>query len=248
MLSVTDVPYIVFRVLKRERYGSTVSPSDLNRFLALAHAEEVNAMKSQMEVNRGVVDSMRTFVEREFAAAPNGYLSISSLGSTYLSFLGMQRKNGSRWEDCDELTQLEVQDREYNAITKPTVDYPVCYPHGGAIYIEPTPEAGDNAVRISYLRRPNAPRVDAYVNVQKQLVWLGVDDEVESTAIDTDFLAYGWDGVALPLSGTSPAYYESSTVEFEWPDEVNRVNILKRVLVLCGVTVPDELAIQYGAQ
>ena len=49
MLSVVDIPYIVFRLLKRERNGSTVSPADLNRFLALAHAEEVATMKSLME-------------------------------------------------------------------------------------------------------------------------------------------------------------------------------------------------------
>lgn len=245
MLSVVDIPYIVFRLLKRERNGSTVSPADLNRFLALAHAEEVATMKSLMELNQEVTDSMRTFINVEYKSATSNYVSLSSLSGTYLKLLGAQRKNGTRYEDCDVVTQLELQDREYNSITAPTVDYPICYVSGNAIYFKPTPEIGANGVRISYLRQPTVPRVDAYINIQGEIVWLGVNDTVADTLIDTNFLSYGWDGTALTIVNNT---YTSNTVEFEWPDEVNRVNILKRVLVMCGVTVPDDLAIQYGTR
>ena len=245
MLSVVDIPYIVFRLLKRERNGSTVSPADLNRFLALAHAEEVATMKSLMEINKDVIDSMQAFVVREFRTVTVNALPLSSLSQTYLKMLGMQRKNGVRWEDCDEITQLEAQDREYNSITAPTANYPICYLHGNVIYINPDPESGGNSVRISYLRQPTVPQVDAYINLQGEIVWLGVNATVADTLIDTNFLSYGWDGTALTIVNNT---YTSNTVEFEWPDEVNRVNILKRVLVMCGVTVPDDLAIQYGTR
>ena len=248
MLSVVDIPYIVFRLLKRERNGSTVSPADLNRFLALAHAEEVATMKSLMELNQEVTDSMRTFINIENKAVSENYVLLSSLSGTYLKLLGAQRKNGVRYEDCDVVTQLELQDREYNSITAPTVDYPVCYIAGSAIYFNPTPESGANGVRISYLRQPVVPQVDAYINTQGEIVWLGVNDTVISSLIEANFLLYGWDGTPLPLTDDSPDFYTSTTVEFEWPDEVNRVNILKRVLVMCGVTVPDDLAIQYGTR
>lgn len=248
MLSVVDIPYIVFRLLKRERNGSTVSPADLNRFLALAHAEEVATMKSLMELNQEVTDSMRTFINVEYKAATSNYVLLSELSGTYLKLLGAQRKNSARYEDCDVVTQLELQDREYNSVTAPTVNYPICYMAGGTIYFNPAPEAGANGVRISYLRQPVVPQVDAYINLQGEIVWLGVNDTVISSLIDANFLLYGWDGTALPLTDDSTDFYTSTTVEFEWPDEVNRVNILKRVLVLCGVTVPDQLAIEIARQ
>ena len=71
--------------------------------------------------------------------------------------------------------------------------------------------------------------------------------KVLADLIDSDFQLYGKDGQALTLTG-SPLSYDSTTVELDWPDESNRVNIMKRVLVMCGVSAPDQLAIQYGAQ
>ena len=245
MLSVVDIPYIVFRLLKRERNGSTVSPSDLNRFIEMAHAEEVYAMKSLMEANQDVSDAMRTFINVEYQAATSGVVNLSALSGTYLKLLGAQRKNGTRSEDCDVVTQLEWQDREYNSITAPTVDYPICYVSGSTINFRPFPEAGANGVRISYLRHPLVPKVDAYINLQGEIVWLGVGSTVADSLIDTDFLSYGWDGTALTIVNNT---YTSTTVEFEWSDEMNRVNILKRVLILCGVTVPDTLAIEIARQ
>ena len=245
MLSVVDIPYIVFRLLKRERNGSTVSPSDINRFLEMAHAEEVYAMKSLMEANQDVTDGMRTFINVENQSATAGVVNLSALSGTYLKLLGAQRKNGTRSEDCDVVTQLEWQDREYNSITAPTVDYPICYVRGSTINFRPFPEDGANGVRISYLRHPLVPKVDAYINLQGEIVWLGVGSTVADSLIDTDFLSYGWDGTALTIVNNT---YTSTTVEFEWPDEMNRVNIMKRVLVMCGVSAPDQLAILYGAQ
>lgn len=243
MLSVRDIPLIVYRLLKKERQGSTVSISDMNRFIKLAHLQEVDAIKRQLEVTQDVTDSVRVYLNSEAKAMTAwNYLSIADLSQTYLKLLGAQRKNGVRWEECDVITQLEYQDRIGNSITQPTVDYPICYELGSVIYFLPTPEAGAS-VRVSYMSRPIVPYVDGYINLAGELVYLEESETVSTGLIDADFINYGWDGIALSVT---EGIYTSLTVEFDWPDNSNRINILKRVLIMCGVSVPDTLAIQYG--
>lgn len=245
MLSVKDIPLIVFRLLKKERQGSTVSVSDINRFIELASYEEAILMKQQMELTKDITDSMRTFtVSQTLPVTGSNYITLDSLSNEYLKLLGVQRRNGTRWEDCDEITQLEYQDRISNSVTLPTVDYPISYIIGNALYILPQPETG-SSIRLSYLRHPETAYIDAYINTGGEIVYLADSEVVSESNIDSDFVLYGWDGVALNIVGGN---YTSVTKDFEWPDNSNRISILKRVLVMCGVSVPDTLAIQYGGQ
>ena len=95
--------------------------------------------------------------------------------------------------------------------------------------------------------QPAIPYLGYYVNLAGEEVYLDESESVDANLIDSDFQLYGKDGQALTLTGI-PLSYDSTTVEMDWPDESNRVNIMKRVLVMCGVSAPDQLAIQYGAQ
>ena len=234
---------MVNRLLKRERVGSTVSGADFNRFLAVANAEEAYAVKSLLELSQDITDSVRTYIKSVNYSPSTNYIQ---LPSDYLKILSVRAKNGSRWEDVDVLTQMEYSSRKHNSITQPTVDYPVCYEMGNYLYFDPV-QTGTNNVALTYLAMPATPYLDYYVNLVGQEVYLDESVSVDANLIDSDFKLYGKDGQSLTLTG-SPLSYYSTTVEMDWPDESNRVNIMKRVLVMCGVSAPDQLAIQYGAQ
>ena len=243
MVGVKDIRLTVNRLLKRERVGSTVSGADFNRFLAVANAEETYAVKSLLELSQDITDSVRTYIKSVNYSPSTNYIQ---LPSDYLKILSVRAKNGSRWEDVDVITQMEYSSRKHNSITQPTVDYPVCYEMGNYLYFDPV-QTGTNNVALTYLAMPATPYLDYYVNLVGQEVYLDESVSVDANLIDSDFKLYGKDGQSLTLTG-SPLSYYSTTVEMDWPDESNRVNIMKRVLVMCGVSAPDQLAIQYGAQ
>ena len=234
---------MVNRLLKRERVGSTVSGADFNRFLAVANADEAYAVKSLLELSQDITDSVRTYIKSVNYSPSTNYIQ---LPSDYLKILSVRAKNGSRLEDVDVITQMEYSSRKHNSITQPTVDYPVCYEMGNYLYFDPV-QTGTNNVALTYLAMPATPYLDYYVNLVGQEVYLDESVSVDANLIDSDFKLYGNDGQSLTLTG-SPLSYYSTTVEMDWPDESNRVNIMKRVLVMCGVSAPDQLAIQYGAQ
>ena len=234
---------MVNRLLKRERVGSTVSGADFNRFLAVANADEAYAVKSLLELSQDITDSVRTYIKSVNYSPSTNYIQ---LPSDYLKILSVRAKNGSRLEDVDVITQMEYSSRKHNSITQPTVDYPVCYEMGNYLYFDPV-QTGTNNVALTYLSMPATPYLDYYVNLVGQEVYLDESVSVDANLIDSDFKLYGNDGQSLTLTG-SPLSYYSTTVEMDWPDESNRVNIMKRVLVMCGVSAPDQLAIQYGAQ
>lgn len=243
MIGVQDIRLTVNRLLKRERVGSTVSGADFNRFLAVANAEETYAVKSLLELSQDITDSVRTHTKSVNYSPSTNYIQ---LPSDYLKILSVRAKNGSRWEDVDVITQMEYSSRKHNSITQPTVDYPTCYEMGDYLYFDPV-QTGTNTVVVSYMCQPAIPYLDYYVNLVGEEVYLAESETVDADLIDSDFQLYGKDGQALTLTG-SPLSYYSTTVEMDWPDESNRVNIMKRVLVMCGVSAPDQLAIQYGAQ
>ena len=243
MIGVKDIRLIVNRLLKRERVGSTVSGADFNRFLAVANAEETYAVKSLLELSQDITDGIRTYIKSTNYSPSTNYIQ---LPADYLKILSVRAKNGLRLEDVDVLTQMEYSYRKHNSITRPTVDYPVCYEMGDCIYFDPV-QTGTNTVVVSYMCQPAIPYLDYYVNLVGEEVYLDESETVDADLIDSDFKLYGKDGQALTLTG-SPLSYDSTTVEMDWPDESNRVNIMKRVLVMCGVSAPDQLAIQYGAQ
>ena len=243
MIGVKDIRLTVNRLLKRERVGSTVSGADFNRFLAVANAEETYAVKSLLELSQDITDSVRTHTKSVNYSPSTNYIQ---LPSDYLKILSVRAKNGSRWEDVDVITQMEYSSRKHNSITRPTVDYPVCYEMGDYLYFDPV-QTGTNTVVLTYMCQPAIPYLDYYVNLVGEEVYLAESETVDADLIDSDFQLYGKDGQALTLTG-SPLSYDSTTVEMDWPDESNRVNIMKRVLVMCGVSAPDQLAIQYGAQ
>ena len=234
---------MVNRLLKRERVGSTVSGADFNRFLAVANADEAYAVKSLLELSQDITDSVRTYIKSVNYSPSTNYIQ---LPSDYLKILSVRAKNGSRLEDVDVITQMEYSSRKHNSITQPTVDYPVCYEMGNYLYFDPV-QTGTNNVALTYLAMPATPYLDYYVNLVGQEVYLDESVSVDANLIDSDFKLYGNDGQSLTLTG-SPLSYYSTTVEMDWPDESNRVNIMKRVLVMCGVSASDQLAIQYGAQ
>lgn len=243
MIGVKEIRLTVNRLLKRERNGSTVSGADFNRFLSVANAEEVYAVKSLLELSQDITDSVRTYIKSVNYSPSTNYIQ---LPADYLKLLSVRAKNGSRFEDVDIITQMEYSSRKHNSITQPTADYPVCYEMGNYLYFDPI-QAGTNTVVLTYMCQPVVPYLDYYINLIGQEVYLDAGDTVDADLIDSEFQLYGKDGQALTLTGI-PLSYDSTTVELDWPDESNRVNILRRVLVMCGVTVPDQLAIQYGAQ
>ena len=234
-MKLKDMRLAVDRLLRRERQGSTISPSDFNRILELASDMEFDALRKQLEMTNDITADMRPFIVTANVSHTAGTVNLPSGYVKSLSLL-----DGTK--NIDEVTHMEYRAIKGNSIMQPTPEDPVFYVVSNQLFIDPIPTSG--TLRLVYVKRPVKPKLDYYVNLQGNIVYLEAGQQVSTTLIDANFLSYGRDGSPLPVSG---GIYTSETVELDWPDTAHN-RIFLRVLSFCGLTVPQGVSIKNEEQ
>lgn len=235
MIGVRDVRLTVDRLLAREQRGSTISPSDFNRFLSIANQREYSDVAKVLEINSDVIDSVFNLFKEAYIMPTSGVVTLPEDCYKVLSVM----VNG---KVVDRVSYLEYSEIKENVITTPSATQPVFYVREGKIVIDPVFSV---VARIGYLRKMNEPYLDYYVNTQKNIVYLDEGEQVSSSLIDNDFLNYGNDGQPIEIVG---GLYTSKTVEFEWVKDENRINVLNTVLTLCGISASVNYTITGSGQ
>lgn len=233
-MKLKDYRLALDRLLKRERNGTTVSPSDFNRLVKLASTQEFEALKKQYELTNDIVNDLRPFIVKQAVNCTGG---IITLPDGYVKTAALFDSNGNV---IDEVTQIEYREIKKNSILAPIQDEKVFYTIGSSIVVDP---AETSSMTMVYLREPSTPYLDYYVNVQGNIVYLEKNETVNEALIDLEFKQYGKDGSPILISG---GVYTSQTSELEWVTEASHNRIFLRLLAIAGLTVPDVLSIQYA--
>jgi hypothetical protein len=233
-MKLLDYRLALDRLLKRERQGSTVSPSDFNRLIGIASRQEFEVLRRQYELNNDIVNDLRPFIVKQSVNCTAGVINIPS---GYVKTASLLDSNGNV---IDEVTQMEYREIKKSSILAPTTDEKVYYTIENEIHVDP---ATSETMTMVYLREPAEPYLDYYVNTAGNIVYLGERETVDESLIDAEYKTYGKDGSPIQIAG---GVYTSQTTELEWITEGSHVRIFARLLALAGLTVPDTLSIQYA--
>ena len=227
-----DMRLAIDRLLKYERQGSTVSPSDFNRFVRQAAREEFVAIKQAAEVNNDVTHSLLPFIKEVTLTHTYG---IVNLPNDYSKVLSVSLIHNGMYVSVDEVSAMEYDQFMGNSVLRATHKHPVYRLIGSKLVLNPIPVG--STVNMTYISKYEEPYLDYYINKQYKVVYLTEGEVVNAASqMDPNFINYGDNGKPIPLVG---GMYTSKTNELEF-DDASSIRIFHKVLTYCGLTVPDE--------
>jgi hypothetical protein len=234
MLSILDVRRYIDRLSKKEQKGNIIDGDDFNIFANIAQSEHLDSVKRKADETSNILDSLSKFVYLYTANNDsNGHYNYPvSTGLVYLKLISAERAYGSEFKKCDILTGEEYAERNSNSLTLPTGKSPcVVYDQTGFKFYPETPAS----IRLMYYRKPLGLFLDWYVNANDEIIYLSVGGSHTLTT-DEEY-----------SDGTTTGTKTSKTVDFEWPDDSDRIAIANRILVKYGIPTTNNLAIELGS-
>ena len=166
------------------------------------------------------------------------------LDSMYYHFLSARNgSNPATATNFDFITEIEFDKRFSDYLTKPTDDNPVCIErmvNGERRFGFYPPSSASGDVWIYYLKRPKVPVYDYYISTNKKIVYLpeGALDHV-------------WTTGEIDSSGnertTGDPDYATTSIELDW-EEQDKIRIIYLILQKVGVSIPDQLPLEYAVQ
>jgi len=242
MILASSVYSSLIDLTRADKRGLSLSEEEYSRLAGIVNERVYAKMYDEFETSTDNSYTMGTFKVLNHAIALGG--AICSLPTDLYDLIGKPRivDAGGVTRRCDLVTQLELDERTDDYLTKPSETYP-CYVLGEldiagdmVLHVYPTTIVGN--IYIDYLRTPNVPFLDFYVN----------DATLERT-----YLAEGAMGVNIPSGYTyrdrttgGPAIFKNSaTIDWEFSDS-DLPLILAIFAQMVGIALPDTGLIQVG--
>jgi hypothetical protein len=222
-------------IIRKESIGGNFAPEEMTEMLILTMHEKNNADFKQYETHQIITDSLRNLeatatitLTTGVGALPSDYWHIKSNGIIVSSY------------SADIVTDKEWLDRFYNKATVAKVWCPMARIIGTNIQVFPT---AANCV-IEYLKTPTSPYFDYYHDANDQIIYLPQSTaytlKTGETYIDKD------DGT-VRVVGYTISSGENKSVELHFP-ESDRIDVMYRILQKLGVSLNEQLKLQYGLQ
>lgn len=242
MILSSTVYSTLIDLIRADKRGLSLSEDEFNR-IAIICNERLWAKKyKEFETSIDNIDTLAPFKVINYPIALGG--AECSLPANYEDMISKPRvfDAGAVLRRLDLVSELELQERESDYLTKPSETYPV-YTLGEVdvsdniiMHVYPTTLAGN--VYIDYLRKPVDPFLDYYVN---------------DTTLERTYLAEGATAVNIPSGYTyrdtttgGPAVFKNSaTVDWEW-GAAELPLILSIFAEIVGIQLPDAGLIQVG--
>ena len=237
MIAVSDVYNLLIDQIRADGRGLSLSPEEFNSFARIVSERIFAKYYKEFETSSGNSEALGGF--KEFAEPIVLTLGVGSLPSDFKEPIGKPyAMDGTTKRYVDLVSTYELAKREMDYLTQPSVTYPVCQ-LGGL-------DTNDNlqirvypititTVYVDYLRTPDVPFLDYYVN--------------DTTLVYTHMAADAT--VAVPLGSTArdgtagAANVTSLTVNFEWDDRELAL-ILSMFTQMVGLALPSEELVQVG--
>lgn len=232
MLYSYHVYETLLSTIRKDKRGKSVTVEEFNDIAPLVNEAVFSKYYSQFESTPENTNKMSYF--RVFGEPVAIALGIGSLPARYYAMSGSPYYTdaGGVVRYLDLVSDAEYAWRQRDYLTQATLSYPV-YRLGTAsvgastrIYVTPT--TGINPINIDYIRTPNVPCLDYYLN---------------NTTLLYTFMAEGVT-VAVPAGSTSmsgiagAANVASTTVDWEW-DESDMPLIISLFLQHIGIQLPS---------
>jgi hypothetical protein len=222
-------------IIRKDSLGGTFSPEDMNKMLVLCMHEKDNADYKQYETHQIITDSLRNLevsttlsLSAGVGSLPGNYWHVKTRGIIVGGY------------SADLVTDKEWSERFYSHALAPKSWCPMARIVGSSFQVYPT---AANCI-FEYLKNPTEPYFDYYFNSDDEIVYLlpstSYTLKTGETYIDKDDNTERSAGYTI-TSG------ENKSVELHFP-ESDRVDVLYRILQKLGVSLNDELKVQYGLQ
>ncbi len=247
MILSSTVYSTLIDLLRADKRGLSLSEDEFNR-VAIICNERVWAKKyKEFETSIDNIDTLAPFKVINYPIALGG--AECSLPANYEDMISRPRVTdaGGTLRRLDLVSELELQERESDYLTKPSETYPV-YTLGEVdvsdniiLHVYPITLAAN--VYIDYLRKPVDPYLDYYVN---------------DTTLERTYLAEGATAVNIPagytywdntthteVTGGAAVFRNSATVDWEWGAAELPI-ILSIFAQIVGIQLPDAALVQVG--
>ena len=240
MIPVEDVYDSLLVLLREDKRGLALSPSEYNFFAEIVNERVYQKKLKDFETSTDNIDSLAKF--KVLGATETLVAGEATMPDDYYQIIGKPRivNNTPATRRCDLVSQLELDEREEDYLTDPSETYPV-YTLGELdgddliMHVYPTTITGD--VTFDYLKTAATPFYDYYVN--------------NSTLVVT----YMDSGTAPALSssytyrdktvGDGVTTFTSLSEDWDWDTEDMEL-ILSIFTQLLGIALPDQFVLEAG--
>jgi len=175
-MTVDEIKRTVVSIISAEKTGYTLSPEQYNLYLQKANFELFNQSLKNWENKQVITDILYPFkvkTDLTFAAG------VATRPADYARHSAAWYDDGATIVPVEVVTDAELPDRIDNAITAPTVVYPIIYFLNEKINILPV--SITTGVDLLYIKKPTVP-----VYAEKVDNGINVYDSDGSTGLDFD--------------------------------------------------------------
>ena len=175
-MTVNEIKNITTSIVSSERTGYTLSSEDFNLYLQKANFELFNQSLKNWESKQVLTDILYPFKVKADLTFVAG---VATRPADYARHSAAWYDDGATIVPVEVVTDAELPDRINNAITAPTVAYPIIYFLNEKINILPV--SITTGVDLLYVKKPTTP-----VYAEKVENEINVYDSASSTQLDFD--------------------------------------------------------------
>ena len=218
-------------IIRKEKEGQTISPSQFTELLGMTSWEKANADFNQYEQNQVISDSLKALENQDSITITTGEGDIpSDYWHPMTAYHDNSGNQGKAKTPFDIVTDEEFIEYAHSDLTAPSVNYPVLTIKGSKVEVLPSTIP---TVVLRYLKTPDTPFFDYYYDAN-------------------DISQYLQPGQTYTLQageeyrdGTTSGSVTSISIELSYP-EGERVQVLYMILEKLGVSLNEQDALEYG--
>ena len=248
MIYAYEIYELLLTEIRKDKRGKSLSVDEYNRISKQVNLELFTDYYRKFEGNIESSDALGGLkvydAQVVVTADTNDLAAVGTLPADYFHIIGKPRYySGStiRWLDVVSTYEHAIRHSDY--LTQATATHPYCELGGldddDGVEIRVYPYDLGASVYIDYLKEPDTPFLDYYIN---------------NTTLNYSWLSAGATSVNIPSGytyrtgtiGGASVYVNSSTVNWEWGED-NLPIIMAKMLMLLGIQLPDEILVQAGA-
>lgn len=217
-------------IIRKEKEGQTISPTQFTELLEMTSWEKANADFNQYEQTQVISDSLNALEKSYGLTISSGVGDLTEIAD-YWHILTATHSQGTKSETpIDVLTEVEWPEYIFSDLTSPTLEYPVLTIRNDEVGVSPNTITN---VFVRYLKLPDTPFFDYYYDANDVIQYLQPGQQYTLQAGEEY------------RDGTTSGQVTSISVELSFP-EGERVQVLYMILEKLGVSLNEQDALEYG--
>lgn len=221
-------------ITNKDSRGNTLSIPEFSNLAARAQLDFTNQKLKDFEESLRITDSLQSLITTDTDALSGASKPLPDDYAQVTSFIA---DNGSTDVKVDLVTAGEYEFIMNDELSKPTISEPVYRIRGGSIYVYPSTTFATAANTFEYIKYPDTPNLDYYIDVNGRYQLLDVDEVHTWTTNEIDSTG--------TVHTTGDPDWLSLTVELSYPDK-DKWEIFLYMLTAVGVKISSNELVQFG--